>query len=129
MSRQTSSRSVIRNFVFLGVCVLVAAFCLTAPGKSLFAKGMNFISPATAQSAIVPVAQSQADSLRAIFDNEIYLPHEVDLNAGSDFNPDEQNETANVSQDLNAMLSVQGKHCTIRNHMDGAVALNETGCM
>lgn len=127
---RSHNKSVFRN-IFAGVivCAFAAGFLFTDSGKSLMRSGASFFAPAVAESAIVP-ADNSAALFRSALEEEIYLPQEVDLTAGSDFISLEEINAQGTPGDLTAMLDGAGHQCNFRDHMAGAVALNsQPGCI
>lgn len=122
----TRHNTIIRDiFLGLGLCVMVL-FMFTSTGESLLHKGASLLSPRPAQSAIM-TENDQAAIFQNALEREIYLPQVVDLTAGSDFNP-EQSAQAEAT-DVTAMLNGTARQCNFRDHMSGALALNDSGCI
>lgn len=122
----TQKNTNIRNiFLGLALCAMVL-FMFTSTGKDLLGKGYRLFAPTVAQSAIMPVEDDSSIFQNAL-EAKIYLPQEVDLNAGSDFIPQLDQAGKQESSDISAMLNGSGHQCNFRDHMAGAVALNDCG--
>lgn len=113
----------------LSLCVIAAVFMFSKPGQNVLESAANLVAPRVAQSAIMP-AEDTYNSFQAALENVIYLPHEVDLNAGSNYIAPEALQEKTESADITAMLGGQGHQCNFRDHISGAVALNgQGGCI
>ena len=122
----TQKNTNIRNiFLGLALCAMVL-FMFTSTGKDLLENGYRLFAPTVAQSAIMPMENDSSIFQKAL-ETEIYLPQEVDLNAGSDFIPQLEQAGKLEGSDITAMLNGGGLQCNFRDHMAGAVALNNCG--
>lgn len=119
--------TIIRNiFLGLGVCA-IALFMFTSTGKGLLTEASSLLSPRTAQSAIMSENETGMLFHNAL-EAEIYLPQEVDLNAGSDFIPQVEQSSQAESHDITAMLNGAGRQCSFHNHLAGGQN-GESGCI
>lgn len=122
--------SIIRKIISgMGICALVAFFCFTDTGRDIIRSGSGLFGASVAESAIRPEV-STTDTFRTALESEIYLPQEVDLTAGSNLISQNEASAQGNPAELTALLDGAGHQCNFRDHMSGAVALNnQPGCI
>lgn len=117
------------SIVFVA-CLLVGAFWYTGFANSL--KTPVSDKPAEPSYVVEALLNGDSnfapDSIEYAIEKEFFLPHVVDLAAGSKFVPSEASTNNESSPDLANALSGKPTQCSMRGH--GGLALNDApGCM
>lgn len=128
MNTRISSSFVRRLSLAVTACALVGVFWYTATARSLVAPVSEPpANPVSVEMVLNGDPDFAPDSVEYAMEKEFYLPHLVDISAGSHFIPQASSMHSENSPDIGTVLSGKPTQCNIRAH--GAVALNDVqGC-